>query len=441
MLFCREENQEAMDADDEMSFIDVPEQPREDLVITVPVPEERSSDEPQTWAERVANDDNPSHTDARARPAYPAHLLSEVNAFDGVLPSSRLGELSHNEQLRLFRLNGVPNRPCSARFTLSDNSIDSRTLLDQIVATGVPRPHVRCIQRFRSGQVDVTFTRSDLRDLFLSKASIMIRQRPAYPRPAWQSGTFVTVRDAPWELPDELIVQRLGEYGEVHSWRRAYNQSLLPEKVHDGRRVLRMTVQRDIPSFMKFGPYLVRVFYPEQPRVCWKCASPDHIGKDCPEFYCFNCDQPGHTARFCEEHIKCSLCKSEDHLAIDCPGNWGRRTMAQRTPERTEEPAEEPADESTPQDLDHLDDDLESLGGSTATNDTAEDDPGTDQEESLPSDEHSEDTAHEEDSVSESIEQFTSSEENVDPPLPQRKRGGNIVAHVKKKSRFEENPP
>ena len=79
-----------MDADDEMSFIDVPEQPREDLMITVPVLEERTSDEPQTWAERVANEDNPSHTDARVRPAYPAHLLSEVNAFDGVLPGVSL---------------------------------------------------------------------------------------------------------------------------------------------------------------------------------------------------------------------------------------------------------------------------------------------------------------------------------------------------------------
>ena len=77
-----------MDADDEMPFIDVPEQPREDLVITVPMPEERTGDEPLTWAERVANEDDTSHRDARVRPAYPAHLLSEVNAFDGVLPSS-----------------------------------------------------------------------------------------------------------------------------------------------------------------------------------------------------------------------------------------------------------------------------------------------------------------------------------------------------------------
>ena len=103
---------------------------------------------------------------------------------------------------------------------------------------------------------------------------------------------------------------------------------------------------------MKFGPYLVRVFYPEQPRVRWKCTSPDHIGRECPDYYCFNCDQP-HTASFCEEHIKCSLCKAEDHLAIDCFGNWGPRTLAQRFPQGDEEPV----DESTPLHLDQTDDD------------------------------------------------------------------------------------
>ena len=44
-----------------------------------------------------------------------------------------------------------------------------------------------------------------------------------------------------------------------------------------------------------------------------------------------------------------------------------------------------------------------------------------------------------ENEVSESIEQFTSSEVDVSPPLPQRKRGGGVEEHLKKKSRTEEN--
>lgn len=51
--------------------------------------------------------------------------------------------------------------------------------MDRIVVTGVHRAHVKCLQRFQSGQVDVTFTRTDSRDLFLRKAGITIRQQPA----------------------------------------------------------------------------------------------------------------------------------------------------------------------------------------------------------------------------------------------------------------------
>ena len=78
--------------------------------------------------------------------------------------------------------------------------------------------------------------------------------------------------------------------------RQAYNKSLVPEKVHDGQRVLRMGLRRNIPSFIKFGPFLVWVFYPGQPKHCWKCSPPDHIGRECPFHFCFNCERCGHIA-------------------------------------------------------------------------------------------------------------------------------------------------
>lgn len=93
----------------------------------------------------------------------------------------------------------------------------------------------------------------------------------------------------------------------------------------------------------KFGPFLGHVYYPGQPKVCWKCSSADHIGRDCSSQYGFNCDKSGHLASACDENIKCSLCKVEDHLAVDCPGNWGRRTYGERTPSRPEDP--DPADD------------------------------------------------------------------------------------------------
>lgn len=154
------------------------------------------------------------------------------------------------DQQRFFRLNGVPDRPCSARFNLTDNSVDSRELMEQIVSMGIQRNRVKCIQRFRTGQVDITFSCKEDQDLFLNKAAVTINQRQLNTRPARESGVFVTLYNAPWELGDEIITTRLLPFGQIHYFRRAYIQSLLPERVHDGRQVYRITLTRDIPCFL-----------------------------------------------------------------------------------------------------------------------------------------------------------------------------------------------
>ena len=170
---------EATEPDEENTMVEVPE--REDLVITVT--RERTSDESGSWAEGVTQAERTSHNVENFRPSYPNHLTSEILAFDGALPEQSLGELSANDQQRLLRLNVVPSRPCSASFTLADNSIDSRFILDKVVSMGIPKTQVACIQRSRTGQVNITFTKAELRDLFLSKVATTFEQRPTVPRP------------------------------------------------------------------------------------------------------------------------------------------------------------------------------------------------------------------------------------------------------------------
>ena len=423
-------------ASDEENWIPVPENPDGNIVITLPVTEERTGNG-SSWAKIVeAERPGVSHSDP-ARAVYPSHLRSVVNSFDGTMPAERLGELPAGDQLRLFQLNGLPNRPCTARFSLPDNSVDARTILEQIMDTGVQRNHILCIQRLRTGMVEVTFAKKEDCDFFLSRAAIPSGQRPfTFSRSSTSSTLFVTVRDAPWELSDKLIADRLEQYGTVISIRRAYNQSLLPEKVHDGRRVLRMVLRRDIPSFIKFGPFLVRVFYPGQPKHCWKCSSPDHIGRECPSQFCFNCEKCGHIAPNCDERIKCSLCKSEEHLAVDCPGNWSRRTREQRTPRREEsidtvENAGEEAEDSASMDTENNEvEEVEELTDpGAASNDV-------DLEDSQAEESQSDDAGSE---VSDSIGEFTSADAELTPQ--QRKRTAAKIPVVQKKSRTDENPP
>lgn len=87
------------------------------------------------------------------------------------------------------------------------------------------------------------FAKKEVCDLFLSRAAIPSPQRPfTFSRLSGSSTILVTVREAPSELSDKLIADRLEQYGTVISIHRAFNQSLLLEKVHDGRRVLRMAL-------------------------------------------------------------------------------------------------------------------------------------------------------------------------------------------------------
>ena len=100
--------------DAEENWITVPERRPENIVNTVPTVENRCSDATY-WAERVdAERNQTSHMDPTATAVYPFHLRSEIHKFYVVLPSERLGELLHDNQQRLFRLNGVPNWPSTA---------------------------------------------------------------------------------------------------------------------------------------------------------------------------------------------------------------------------------------------------------------------------------------------------------------------------------------
>lgn len=60
--------------------------------------------------------------------------------------------------------------------------------------------------------VEVTFAKKKDCDLFVSRAAISSLQRPfSFSR----SMIFVTGQDAPWELSDKLIADRLEQYGTV----------------------------------------------------------------------------------------------------------------------------------------------------------------------------------------------------------------------------------
>ena len=235
----------------------------------------------------------------------------------------KLNYLTRFEREHFHTNNVTPDRPCSAFF-----NIPTRQIFDALIREGIPASAVRCLQRYPRGSVDIAFYTEAVRDKLVGLSSFVIGQRPHVPHPSCRPVTFVTIYDAPNELPPSALQARLSKYGKVFSQRLGKLQEF--PGVLNGLRHLRMDIHTPILSYLRFGNFLLCVYYDGQPKMCRKCNASDHLGKDCNNNVCFNCDTIGHTARECEESVRCCICKSEEHMAIDCPHSWSRRSASQR---------------------------------------------------------------------------------------------------------------
>ena len=264
------------------------------------------------------------HCDGKTAPTYSAAAkknLPEEECVEEV--SFRPNYLSDFEKEHFHRNNVMPDRPYTAFFTAPSTAFTTKDIFDALLTDGIPASAVRCLQRSPNGNVLITFASKRYRELFLRRSSFVVRRGRFVTHPGSRRLLFVTIYDAPHELPDSAIEHRLGKYGRIFSSRRG-KVSGYPD-VFNGLRHLRMDIESHIPCFLRFGKYQIRVKYDGQPTTCRRCNAQDHLFKDCKNKICFNCDTIGHHARMCPEDMRCCICKEEGHLAIDCQHSWYRR--------------------------------------------------------------------------------------------------------------------
>ena len=95
------------------------------------------------------------------------------------------------------------------------------------------------------------------------------------------SFTFVSIRNAPFEMDDDLIVGILSRYGKVDSIRKN-TFSLGPFKgLLSGIRTVKMKIKGNIPSSLNVCGHNLTVLYNGQKRTCFKCGQEGHLMKDC----------------------------------------------------------------------------------------------------------------------------------------------------------------
>ena len=75
----------------------------------------------------------------------------------------------------------------------------------------------------------------------------------------------VYIHDAPFELPDKALKYRLQSYGQVVRINRGYYAECV--HVETGIRYVKMHIDNEIPSFIRFGRRLVRISYTDRKSV------------------------------------------------------------------------------------------------------------------------------------------------------------------------------
>ena len=243
-------------------------------------------------------------------------------------PNRPVENMSTFEKEHYHPANVLPDRPCTA-FFFPSQWIDTSVIFDALDREGFAPQCVRCLQRKPNNGVMLTFNNPLNCEKFLSLTTFNVGNGSYFVRSSFRPVTFVTVHDAPHELPDSAIIERLKSYGNVIACRRG----MLPNYpgIFNGLRILQVQVTSPIPCFLRFGRLLLRFSYKGQPKTCRLCNSPDHLAQTCDRVVCFNCDQYGHVAKNCPDTVRCSVCKSALHLALHCPHSWSRRKLVAAT--------------------------------------------------------------------------------------------------------------
>lgn len=170
----------------------------------------------------------PSYAEAAARGTLPDRSNhndvdggehgSEHRAREGLYTYGQYHILSEFEWDNFHPLNVTPDRPCTAFFKVSE-IYTAKQLFDSFSRIGIPASAVRCLHRKPKGEVIVTSSNADYHALFLQHSPLIQRHRYAT-HPDSDPPVFLTIYDAPYELPDSPIEHRLQPYCKIYSRRR-----------------------------------------------------------------------------------------------------------------------------------------------------------------------------------------------------------------------------
>lgn len=131
---------------------------------------------------------------------------------------------------------------------------------------------------------------------------LLIADTKIFLEPLEETTRWLTLRNAPYELPRAAIVSALSTYGHVLHHEFEVPAEMAP--VTNGNRRIRMRMRRPVPNFLKIGAYNVMVTYAGVVRLCRRCNGEGHVASACATPFCKVCHEWGHDISDCPDAAK-----------------------------------------------------------------------------------------------------------------------------------------
>ena len=161
----------------------------------------------------------PSHEDVVAHVGGAENLVSPVvkPSFSAVLSEKNVSNVAVPVQDE----NALPNSPLTAFFT-PQVRLPAADVFRAFRESNVNSSDVSCLQRSSNGQVVITFRRAECKEQFLRRSVLNVSGTPYALQDVDRPLTYLQIFDAPRELPDPAIIQRLSRYCDVIHHRRGF---------------------------------------------------------------------------------------------------------------------------------------------------------------------------------------------------------------------------